>query len=259
MYEVIEYYQSLAAKFDSRMMLVPGMAVVVLGLCIWLAGLRWRKVLGATAGGIVFIAIGLCLGDYGCLMLLVVSVIGMAVGALVEKTTLGIFGVVMSAIFVLIIVSFFCGSMDVQNYPRWPQYEEPGVVIGCSQSVEITRTTGAFVLSKMIENIKSASLISIGAAVIAMLIAGFVAVIMPRVFIAFISSSLGSAVIFAGLIMLLFYKGFRLVGYISDKMPFYAILVFVMLVFGAMVQLVLSPSAAEQTQKPSPEKNGDKK
>jgi len=263
MYEAIEYYQSLAAKFDSRVMFVPGMAVVAVGLCIWLAGLRWRKVLGATAGGIIFAAIALCLGDYGCVMMLIVSIIGMTVGTLVEKFTLGIFGVVMIVVFVLIIVASVCGHVNAesaaQNYTRWPQYEQPGVVIGCSQCIEITRTTGRFVLSAMIENIKSASLISIGAAVLAMLLAGFAAVVMPRVFIAIISSSLGSAVIFAGLIMLLFYKGFRLVSYISGKVPIYAIIVFVMLVFGTMVQLVLSPPAAEQPPKTSPEKNGDKK
>jgi hypothetical protein len=259
MYEVIEYYQSLAAKFDSRVMLVPGVAVVALGLCIWLAGLRWRKVLGATSGGVIFAVIGLCLGDYGCLMLAVVSIIGMVIGALVENITLGIFGVAASAVFVLAVVSMFCGNIDAQNYPRWPQYEQPDAVISCSQCVEITRTMGLFVLSKMIANVKSAMLVSVVAAMTAMLAVGLVAVVRPRVFIAVISSSLGSAVIFAGLIMLLFYKGFRLVGYMSGKAHYYAIVVFFMLVFGAVVQLVLSPSTAEQTNEHSPGKNGDKK
>jgi hypothetical protein len=259
MYEIIEYYQSLASKFDSRIMLVPGVVVVALGLCIWLAGLRWRKVLGATAGGVIFVSLGLCLGDYGVIMLLVVSLIGMTIGVLVEKITLGVFGVLMSLILVLAAVSMFCGNLDIKNYPRWPQYEQSGVIIGFSQCVEITRTLGMFVLPKMLDNIKSTRLIAICVSFFAMAIAGFTAVTRPRVFIAVISSSLGSAVIFAGLIMLLFYKGFRLVGYMSGKSPYYALVVFAMLVFGTAVQLVLSPPAAEQTQENSPEKNGDKK
>jgi len=259
MFEVVEYYQALAAKFDSRIMLVPGMVVVALGLCIWLAGLRWRKVLGAAAGGLIFASLGLLLGDYGCVILLVVSLIGMTIGVLVEKITLGVFGVLMSVIFALAAVSIACGDLNVKNYPRWPQYEQPGVVISCSQCVEITRTLGMFVWPKMLANIKSASLIASAASLIAIAAAGFVAVVKPRVFIAVISSSLGSAVIFTGLVMLLFYKGSGLVGCISDKMPYYALIVFLMLVFGTTVQLVLSPPAAEQTQKPLPEKNGDKK
>jgi hypothetical protein len=259
MYEVIEYYQSLAAKFDSRIMLVPGVAVVALGLCIWLAGLRWRKVLGATSGGIIFASLGMCLGDYGCVMLLIVSLIGMIIGVLVEKITLGVFGVLMSAVFVLAVVSIFCGNVNFQNFPRWPEYEQAGTVIGCSQSVAITRTIGMFVLSGLTANLKSVPAISIAASIAAMMATGLVAVVRPRIFIAVISSSLGSAVISAGLIMLLFYKGFRLVSYMSGKAPHYALIVFVMLVFGAAVQLVLSPPTTEQTEKTSPGKNGDKK
>jgi hypothetical protein len=263
MFEAIQYYQSLAEKFDNRMMCVPGVIVVLVGLCIWLSGLRWRKVLGALAGGSFFAGIGMCLGDYGCLAIFAVTVIGMVVGALVEKIMLGVFGIVLAAAVMLAVVSIFSAGMNTaaptQIQPRWPQYEEPGIVIGCEQTMEITQKTCSFVLTGMIDNIKSASLVSIGAAVIAMALAGFIAAFMPRVFIAIISSSLGSMVISAGIIMLLLYKGSKPVNSIMAKGPFYGFVIFVMLVFGTMVQLVLSPPAAQQEQESSPEKNRDKK
>ncbi|HAL45961.1 MAG: hypothetical protein A2Y12_10235 [Planctomycetes bacterium GWF2_42_9] len=256
MFEAIEYYQSLAEKFDSRVMCVPALAVILVGLCIWLSGLRWRKVLGAIAGGTMFAGIGFCLGDYG-VVIFIITIIGMAVGAMIEKVMLGVFGVAMTCAAVLVIISAFLASQNTSEYPHWPQYEQSGVVIGFSQMIEITKATGSYIVSNMIENLKSASLLWYGAIMLAVIAAGFLAVVMPRLFIAFISSSLGSAVIFAGLMMLLFYKGSKPVNYISKQAAFYAFIIFVMLVFGTMVQLVLSPAPAEQ--KPSPEKKADKK
>ncbi|MEN6385863.1 MAG: hypothetical protein ABFD79_11800 [Phycisphaerales bacterium] len=256
MYEAIQYYQSLAEKFDSRVMCVPGVIVVAVGLCIWLSGLRWRKVLGALAGGSFFAAIGLCLGDYGCVILLLVILIGMTIGALVEKIMLGVFGIFLAAAVVLSAVSIFSAKMNAadysQNYPRWPQYQQPGVVISCSQSIEITKQTSSFILNYAIYNVKSASLLSIAAAVVATLAAGFLAMVMPRVFIAIISSSLGAFVISAGILMLLFYKGSKPVNYLTEKGFLYCLIIFMMLVFGTMVQLVLSPAAvADQKEAPA--------
>jgi hypothetical protein len=258
MFEAIEYYQSLAEKFDSRIMCVPALAIILVGLCIWLSGLRWRKVLGAIAGGSIFAFMGFCLGDYG-IVIFIITIIGMAIGALIEKVMLGIFGIALTCAAVLVIVSAFSSTSNVQNYTRWPQYEESGVVIGFSQILMITKTTASYVLKNMIENLKSASLLWYAAVVLAVFAAGFLAVIMPRLFIALISSSLGSAVIFAGMMMLLFYKGSKPVNYISKQGAFYAFVIFVMLIFGTMVQLVLSPAAAEQTESPASEKKGDKK
>ena len=43
MLEALEYYQSLAEKFQSQLLTVPGILVVLAGLCVWLAGLRWAE------------------------------------------------------------------------------------------------------------------------------------------------------------------------------------------------------------------------
>ncbi len=262
MLEAIQYYQSLAEKFDSRLLCVPGIVVIVLGLCIWLSGLRWRKVLGAFAGGSIFAGIGICAGIYEWLIILLVALIGIAVGTLIEKVMLGIFGTILAAAIALMTVSVFLEKVnphpETQNCPRWQQYEAIGAVIDCDNAAAITREMGCFLFKRTVENIKSASLVSIAVAAIAMLTAGFIAIITPRVFISVVSSTLGSAVISAGILMLLFYKGTKPINYFMGKIQFYAILIFVMLVFGTMVQLVLSPAAAENA-KDVPGKNGDKK
>lgn len=253
MYEVVEYYQGLAEKFDSRVVCVPALAVIIVGLCIWLAGLRWRKVLGATAGGTLFSTAAFCLGDYG-LMIVIITIIGIILGALIEKVMLGIFGVVMTCVIVLITVSAFAEVQNPPPHPRWPQYEQAGVVIGFDQIIEITRASVSYMTLNVIASLKSASLVLYAAAVFAVIAAGFLAVIMPRLFIAVISSSFGSAVIYAGMLMLLFYKGSKPLDCISRQGGFCALIILVMLVFGTAVQLLLSPPVAQEAQKSPPPK-----
>lgn len=264
MFEAIEYYQSLAEKFDGRILFVPGIIVVLLGLCIWLAGLRWRKILGALAGGSFCVAASVCFGNYDAAIILGAAAIGIIIGATIEKIILGIFGTALVAAIVLVIVTMIdkqrqSSDIATKNYTRWSEYEESGVVINFLQAIEITKQTGLYILSGMIENIKSTSLIYAAAASTAMLIAGFIATIMPRIFIAVVSSSLGSAMIFAGMIMLFFYKGSKPVNYIWEKGTFCAMVTFAMIIFGTMVQLVLSPGSVKPIEKAVPDKNGDKK
>ena len=258
MFEAIEYYQSLAEKFDSRILFVPGIVVVVVGLCIWLAGLRWRKVLGAMAGGCFLAGIGLCIGNYGLPVIAAVTLIGIALGALVEKIMLGIFGTALAAAVVITAASTIVEQRyeTSNNYPRWLENEADDAVINFPQAIAVTKGTGHYILSGIIENVKS-SLVSVASASTAILITGFAAMMLPRIFIAAVSSSFGSAVIFAGMIMLLFYKGSKPVNFISDKGSYYSMVIFAMIIFGTIVQLVLSPEP--KTQKAEPEKNGNKK
>jgi len=274
MFEAIEYYQNLAEKFDSRILIVPGIIVVLIGLCIWLSGLRWKKILGALAGGGFFAAVVMSIGNYGTPIVLAAAFFGIVIGALVEKIMLGVSGTAMTAVMVLVIVSAITKQkrnndmgylndntkeyhLSQQNCPRWPEYEAADTVISPPQAMEITSKISSFIVSGIIDNIKSYSVLAFAAAGFTVLVAGFAALVMPRIFIATVSSLLGSAVIFAGMIMLLFYKGSKPVNYISEKSSFYAMVIAAMLIFGAMVQLVLSPPAAKQAEQSVPDKKRD--
>ncbi|MFA5291966.1 MAG: hypothetical protein WC496_02915 [Phycisphaerae bacterium] len=280
MFEALEYYQSLAEKFDSRILTVPGIVVVIVGLCVWLAGLRWRKILGALAGGGFFAALAVSIGSYSTGIVLAVILIGTVIGALIEKVMLGIFGASAAAVIVLVVISTnlrakqysdieYLNSLqepteeDIlsQRYcPRWPEYEQRDIVISPPQAADITRQMASYVMAKIFDDIKSSSAGAFASAAFVMLAAAFAAFIIPRTFIAVVSSSLGSAVIFAGMIMLLFYKGSKPVNYIAEKSHFYIMVLAVMAAFGSIVQLVLSPPVAEQTKENMPDKkDGDKK
>ncbi|MFA5252658.1 MAG: hypothetical protein WC454_08765 [Phycisphaerae bacterium] len=279
MFESLEYYQSLAEKFDSRILTIPGIVVVIVGLCIWLAGLRWKKVLGALAGGAIFAATVLCIGCFGRGTLLILTVIGFAFGAVAEKATLGVFGAAIASLVVLAVMSAnirareyseseYVESMEEPSeeeilselyYPTFPEYEYDDVVITTAEAVEITRETGSYLAAKIIDDVKSSNTIAFASALAVLIAAGFAAALVPRLYIAVTASSLGTAIIFAGMIMLLFYRRSEPITSIAEKGRYFAAVFAVMIIFGTIVQLVLSPAAAKTQNEKENGKNGAKK
>ena len=284
MFEALEYYQRLAENFQSRLLTVPGIFVLLLGLCVWLAGLRWRKILGAIAGGGMFAVAAVSIGSIGVPVILAVVFIGVVIGALVEKIMFGIFGTVAIAAIVLFVISenmrkpqtedveFYSGNSDRQaheltaddfisdsSYPMWPQYEDPEVAVTAPQAIEITAGMTSYLIKKAVSNIKASSVFIFFVAAVAAIVAVLIVLIMPRIFIAAVSSSLGTGLIFMGMILLLFYKASKPINHIAERSQFFATVFGAMVIFGTVVQLILSPPAVKQTKINTPDKkNGDK-
>jgi len=77
--------------------------------------------------------------------------------------------------------------------------------------------------------------------ILALLLSG--SSIFPRLLSALILSVLGTALVFAGLIMLLIYKGSQPVTYIIQKQYFFAAIFAIMAVFGTIEQLLFCKQA----------------
>ena len=268
MLEALEYYQSLAEKFDSRILTIPGIVVVLVGLCIWLAGLRWRRVFGALAGAAIAGTGVLVIGDYPADVVLTACAIGLAAGVIVNRIVLGIFGAIVGTGIIMMILTaglsveesgatviefsnagraynpdeitadeFVSGS----SYPTWPEYEQSGVVIPVPAAMEITTKMAKYFLDIAKKEIPSAGVGSFAGAGFAAVIIVLMTLAAPRVFISVIFAIIGAGLIFTGMIILLFYKGSEPITYIAERLYFYSLIFGAMAAFGAFVQLLLSP------------------
>jgi hypothetical protein len=251
MFEALKYYQNLAERFQSQILLAPGMVIVLIGLCIWLAGLRWRRILGAIVGCAFFAAIVLSFTNYGLQTVYVAVLLGGAIGAVADKVIIGIAGTAAAAMIVLVILSVSLPKpqdsviLPEYSYPMLPEYEQNDKPIPTQDAIRLSKEMVSYFGYKTMDNIKTASIVAFAAAIVTLLAAGFAAFAMPRIFIAVVSSSLGSAVIFAGMVLLLFYKGSKPINCIAEKDRFYIMILAAMMVFGALVQLILSPVPKE--------------
>jgi hypothetical protein len=255
MFEALKYYQNLAERFQGQILIVPGMIIIMVGLCIWLAGLRWRKILGAIVGCAFFAVIVLSFTKSGLQTVYVAVLLGAAIGAVADKVIIGIAGTVAAAMIVLVILSVSLpkpqGSVVLPeySYPMLPEYERNDKPIPTQDAIKLSKEMVSYFGYKAKDNIKTASVVAFAAAIVTLLAAGFAAFAVPRIFIAVVSSSLGSAVIFAGMVLLLFYKGSKPVNCIAEKDRFYIMILASMTIFGALVQLILSPAPKKEIKK----------
>ncbi|MCX5632167.1 MAG: hypothetical protein NTW93_00585 [Phycisphaerae bacterium] len=261
MLEALEYYQSLAQKFQGQFLTGLGILVVLMGLCIWLAGLRWRRIVGALAGAMIA-GTGVLVISGSARVVLTACAIGLLAGVIINRIVFGIFGAIVGALIIMIILAnkTYNTADNFTSYPTWSEYEIGSIPIPAPAVLEINVKMAEYFIGRAKIAIASAGIISFAGAGAAAVIAVLAVLMFPRLFIAVVSSALGSAVIFTGMIMLLFYKGSRPITYIADKPRFYAMAFGAMVIFGAIIQLILSPSvfARVSSAKPADKEKGEK-
>ena len=287
MLEALEYYQSLAEKFDSRILTVPGIVVVLVGLCIWLAGLRWCKVLGAIAGAAIAGVSVLAIGDYPAGVILTACAIGLAAGVIINRIVIGIFGAIVGAGIIMIILTAglsakengmtvieFSNAGQTYNpdeitadefvsessYPTWPEYEQSGIAIFAPAAMDITTKMAKYFVDIAKDGIASADVGSRVGAGFAAVIIVLMMLAAPRLFISVIFAIMGAGLIFIGMIILLFYKGSEPITYIAERPAFYSLVFGAMAAFGTFIQLLLSPPRPQTVRVDNTnKKDGEKK
>lgn len=269
MFEALVYYQSLAQKFQNQLLIGTGIAIVLVGLCIWLAGLRFKRIVSAIVGAAIAAAGVFAFGDYLPKTLFAASAVGIIVGAIAGRFMLGIFAALVGGLLAITVISGRLQSTDTGGieffdansvnpnkivaddfvsssaYPTWPQYQQSGIIIPSPAAGEITIKMSAHLISLAKKTILSAGITAYGGAAAVLFVVVFFCFVMPRFFVAVISAALGSAVVFAGMVILLFYKASEPVNLIAAKPKFYGIAFGAMLAFGTIVQLLLSPTKPE--------------
>ncbi|MCD4831863.1 MAG: hypothetical protein K8R02_08700 [Anaerohalosphaeraceae bacterium] len=281
MLEALEYYQSLAQKFQTQLLTAPGVLLVLIGLSVWLAGLRWRWLLGALAGATMAIVGVFALGAEGLFAVTVAVAVGFAAGLLMDKIVLGIFGTIFAAGIVLLFFAcdnsppaaeFYSGSGHDSNtvvaedfitqypYPTWPQYHATTETIASPMAVEITIEMARYFVENSKKGLTLCGSGSFACAGFAAIIMTVIAMATARLFISLMSSAIGTTIIFVGMTMLLFYKGSAPITLISQRPTLYSVVFLVMIIFGAVVQLVLSPPSHKtiKTHKKNKDKGKEK-
>jgi len=235
---------------SSGVLLGAGIAAVVLGLVIWLGGLGLRRVLlviaGAAAGGIlVFLTVGR--GS-------VPALIGAAVTGLIALEFERVFITIFAAILATALGLAFLIGPYIENVQAVNAVSQdldapapaPHTTIGSGRSVDMLRASAADkgktirLACSLMPTHKSAKIVVLATIFI---IGGCV---LRRPTSALCFSILGTTLIFAGMILLLLYKGAAPVSHISGKPSIYTGVFAVMVGLGTIEQLFLCRGAKPQ-------------
>jgi len=242
MVEILKSFEQVASRFSPPVLMVPGLAMVVLGLVAWLGGMCVRRLVlglvGAAAGAIAAVLIhgrspavaGLAAGG------------GALFGAILPRLSTALLLACLGVAVALVVMTRTpagAGPKAVYKPPEAGQEQErltlrdslDGVHAYALNIVDAVRS--AF---RELEGSSRAVLVAVG---LALLVLGLFLV---RLAGALTCSALGTLLVFAGLTALLILKGSDPIALMERQGEFYGLVLLGMTAFGTLEQLVLCPA-----------------
>jgi len=244
---IFQNFEQVAARFNPSVLICSGVAILILGLLLWLGGLGLRKVLFSLVG----------LGG------------GILVGLFVvgrnffSASFLGAFAALIALIFekvFVVLVSAALAAAVAFTVLAEPYFEQAETVTAQNQMSEQTKITS---FDEILQKLKTFALDAgeeikqagtkipvkiwaiIAAPAVIFIICG---VVLWRFTSALFFSVLGTMVLFFGMILLLSYKGNGLVGQIRGKPLIYAAVFLGMAAFGTIEQLLLCKGSKKKEE-----------
>lgn len=222
MIEILQNFERAAANYGDVMLIAVGLACVVLGLFVWLNGLNFRKILVTFIGAVI--------GGFGGYFFAGPAPLILA-GSIVT-------GAVIAFVLERLVITLFSATLAT------------ALAIGVLANTNLVDAAG---LKDVIANIHSYNWIIIAVIPIVLIAGG---ILVWRLTSALFYASGGTVLIFAGMILLLIYKGSMPISAIIDRQLFYAAVITAMIAFGTIVQLFLCGKTRTKSRRKK-EKNND--
>ena len=261
MIEIFQNFEQVAARFNPSVLIGSGVAILILGLLIWLGGLGLRKILITLAGLTSGIVVGLFVVGRNLFSASLSAALAALIALIFEKVLVVLLAAALAAAVAFTVLAE-------------PYFEKAETITAQSQMSEQTTTAG---LDETLQELKTFAFDAGGKikhagtkipvqiwAIIAAPAAIFLicGVILWRFTSALFFSFFGTMVIFAGMILLLLYKGTEPVSHIRGKPVIYAAVFLAMAAFGTIEQLLLCKGSKKKKVteiKPGKEKSKSKK
>jgi hypothetical protein len=253
MLEILRNFESIlreAAQVRPVIVIGPGVVAVAVGLFVWLGGLRLRKVLVAIAGAIAGGILGFVLIGRGVIPAGASAGVAALVAVLFERLSVAMLAAALAASigFAVLVGPALDGSQAV-NPANQDEISTQTIIVSGGESLTKLRAYAVDVGSEARR--AAPQMPPYEWAIIVLLAIVFIVggLIFWRLIPALCFSVLGTMLIFAGMILLLLYKGVEPVSYISSQPPVYGGVFAAMTAFGTVEQLVLCRGAKAQAGK----------
>ena len=238
MIQIFQNFEQLAARFNPTVLIGSGIAILILGLLIWLGGLGLRKILISLAG----LGGGIILGLFVIGRNLFAASLSGALAALIALIFEKVFVVLLAAVLAAAVAFTVLAEPYFDKSETFEAQRQTSEQTAITSIEEIQRELKRFGLDagRKIKRVGAEIPIKIWAIIAApALIFLICGVILWRFTSALFFSVLGTMILFFGIILLLLYKGGEPVGQIHAKPIIYAAVFLGMALFGTIEQLLL--------------------
>jgi hypothetical protein len=241
MVEILKSFEQVAGRFSPAVLVLPGLILAALGLVTWLAGMCRKRLILSLVGALIGGLAGFFIGGQN----LIIAVLA-AGGA-------AAFGAGAPRLFVAVVLALLGVAVAFGVLARGYLFQEHGLLLsGQTLSQNQTRFTvqesldavQAYVLDvvdgvgKIARQAVPANWAVFAGVGAGLLIAGL---LLARLAGALTCSLVGSGLVFAGLTLLLIYKGSTPVARMEQQGAFYGLVLLGMGAFGTLEQLLLCP------------------
>jgi hypothetical protein len=259
MLEILQNFEQAAPKLAPVVVILPGLAALVVGLFVWLAGLGFKRLLagliGAIAGGIA----GFFLAGRNTASVAVSAGVAALIAIIFKRVFFAILAAALAAAFgFMVLARPYLQPTNANDENLNSKFEIPNSAMTVQQSIETVKEYAvdfAYAL-KLVGSrmpIYSWAILAVVAAVFAA-----VGLFLWRLICALCCSALGTILIFAGMILLLSYKNAAPITKLTGGSPVYGAVFLGMIAFGAIEQWLVfrrqkrQPAKAKK-DKPEPE------
>jgi len=239
MLEIFQNFEQVAARFAPLVLIVPGLVAIIVGLFIWLGGLCFRRLLVALVGAIAGGICGFFLISRNFISTALVAGLAALIAIIFERLIITILLAALATAFGLAIL--LGPYIQAENPLNLGKIVNQDSTVTTGQSIEILKAYAIEFIGRIKSTLAGSRMPLHRWAIIAALaviftIAGFW---LWRLASALCYAALGTLLIFAGMILLLLYKGSAPITKIAAGTSFYAAVFIGMTAFGTVEQLLL--------------------
>ncbi len=229
MFELLRQIESSASSYHDLILVISGLIAVIAGLIIWLCGSGFPKLTVMILTAAVASAAAFLSGK-NTPFVLTAGFVAAIISLCFNRLFIVLILATLSAVVALTVLWELAGSGD-----------------------DTTANVTIYTLKHLLTQLTPMHMI---VSALAFFAAVFFAIYLKRVSTALCFASMGTLMIFAGMVLLLWQKGAEPVALIGDRLEFYALVFAGMVAFGTIEQLLICPSRS--TKKPQQEKKNQK-
>ena len=245
MLEIFQSFEQVTGQFSPSLLIISGILMLLLGLCIWIAGHSLRKILIFLAGLAAGVTVGLYVVGRNTFSALFVGGLAALIALIFEKVLVVLLAAAMaSAIaFTILAEPYFVKAEAVQTQNEATAQE---ITLDFNGALQELKKFGLNVGGKIKQVSKIIPVhiwVIIAAATVITLVCG---IVLWRFTSVLFFSVAGTVIIFLGMILLLSYKGTEPINNILNNSLISAIVFLAMIAFGTVVQLLLCKGSKEE-------------
>ncbi len=241
MVEILKSFEQVGSRFSPPVLMVPGLALVVLGLVAWLGGMCVRRLVlalvGAAAGAIATVLIYGRSPAVAGLAAAGAALFGAILPRLSAAILLASFGVAVA----LVIVAGTPATAGHKLISGLPEAGPEQERLTLRESLDVAQAYALNIMDHVrstLRGLERPDQVLLAAVGLVLLVLGLFLV---RLAGALTCSALGAVLVFAGLTALLIFKGSDPIALMERQGRFYGLVLLGMTAFGTLEQLVLCP------------------